>query len=54
MFVAFVAILPRFVGLSWPDLLRGAPDVAVWLLLLAALGVATIAARVARGSITRA
>ncbi|MEO7454752.1 MAG: serine hydrolase domain-containing protein [Gemmatimonadaceae bacterium] len=46
--VAGVAVLPRFVGLTWPELLRGAPDVAWWLLVTSALGLLTMAARVMR------
>jgi CubicO group peptidase (beta-lactamase class C family) len=47
-FVGMVAVLPRYIGVRWTDLLRGAPDVGWWMLVLAALSLATVLARLTR------
>ncbi|MEO7998185.1 MAG: serine hydrolase domain-containing protein [Gemmatimonadaceae bacterium] len=48
-FVAAVAfVVPRLAGLSWSEMLAGAPDVAWWLIVSAALSLATAARRAAQ------
>ncbi len=48
-FVAAVVFgLPRLAGLSWHELLSGAPDVAWWLIVAASVSLATAGARVMR------
>lgn len=47
-FVGVVAVLPGYIGLRWTDLLRGAPDVGWWMLVLAVLSLATVLTRLTR------
>ena len=58
MDLAFVAAvvfaIPRLAGRSWSALLSGAPDVAWWLIIAAALSLATSGARVARRRVVAA
>jgi CubicO group peptidase (beta-lactamase class C family) len=43
-----IALLPRLIGLSWADLLAGAPDVAWWLITMGSLGAMIMVSRVLR------
>jgi CubicO group peptidase (beta-lactamase class C family) len=40
--------LPRLVGITWPEMFRGSPDLAWWLVVTLALSVATVVARARR------
>ena len=53
-FLVFVLVLPSLVGLTWPELLAGAPDVGWWLAAMALLGVGTITVRTVRTAGARA
>ncbi|MEO7358915.1 MAG: serine hydrolase domain-containing protein [Gemmatimonadaceae bacterium] len=46
--VAVAFVIPRFAGLSWSELLAGAPDVGWWLILSATLSLVTVGARLVR------
>ena len=43
-----IALLPRLVSLTWGDLLKGAPDLAWWLVAMASMGMMTMACRLVR------
>ena len=45
-FIAFaLLLLPRLVGITWPELFRGSPDLAWWLAVMVLLSFATLALR---------
>jgi hypothetical protein len=50
VFLVGIALLPKLVELSWPDLIVGAPDLAWWLIAMASLTSITIACRLVQAA----